>query len=380
MKPVKALLPICLLASQSVLADNIEERAWSVTSLLVPNIFQINPAAVATDKTIVGLLHHYRTEESTYNFVNNNNSNAVKLSSEKKDVGVGFQLPMGGAAFGLNADEYSRQVTGKIDNDNDEAFEEYWIRDFKMRFVIDLLPELRGGFAFRYQYLESDLLGSYGIDNDDRTRYRGTMSGYSLGLNYKINIVNIGVFTAPALRGKVTIEGEQKIITDPGMGGLDVAVTYSDRLSLGLSVIKWYYKHDDRDEASTSPVDQRNIFLRGVDMDQYFRKTLAIGIGAELALLPVAGVKGSIVQQEGVFLYDPTKVAGDNKDVETKVKFYEIRVGGFIRNKQFFLELNMLRSVKRDNDSVRVGRNGITTMDDYKHKDSARVIVLGAVF
>jgi hypothetical protein len=380
MKPVKALVAICLFGSQTVLADNVEERAWPVTSLLVPNPFQVNPAAIPTDRTIIGGLRLVRTEESRYLINPNNNTPAqIKHTTNKKDVGLAFQIPLGGAAFGLSGDEHSRQITGKSDQRNSEAFEEFWVRDYKMKFVVDLLPELRGAFTFRYQSHQADLLGGYGVGNNDRTRYKGTMSAYSLGVNYKAQYGTIGLFTAPPLRGKATIEGEQKIISDPGLGGLELGWTFSDRLSLGLSVLKWSYKHDDRDEDATSPEDQRDIFLRGVEIDQYFRKTLAIGIGAEFAILPVVGIKGSITKQDGVFLFDPTRVPGDNKDVETKITSNELRVGGFIRNKQFFAELVLLKA-SRSKDEVRVRRNGVNAIGSYKHDDSSNVVVLGAVF
>jgi len=380
MKPVKALFSICLLGSQTLLADNLEERAWPVTSLLVPNPFQVNPAAIPTDRTIIGGLRLNRTEESRYLInPNNNNPASVQHTTNKKDVALGFQLPLGGAAFGLSGDEHSRQVTGQSDQRNGEAFEEFWVRDYKMKFVVDLLPELRGAFTFRYQSQEADLLGGYGVNNNDRTRYKGTMSGYSLGVNYRVRSVNIGAFTAPPLRGKAMIEGEQKIITDPGLGGLEVGVNYSDRLSIGISALKWSYKHDDRDEDTTSPEDQRDIFLRGIDIDQYFRKTLAVGLGVEFAILPVVGIKGSIVKQDGVYLFDPTRVPGDNGDVETKITSNEIRIGGFIRNKQFFAELLLLKA-SRSKDEVRVRRNGVTAIGSYKHDDSSNLVVLGAIF
>lgn len=380
MKPAKALLSICLLGSQTSLADNVEERTWSGTSLLVPNPFQVNPAGIPTDRTIMGGLRLNRTEESRY-LVNPNNAApaSVKHNTSKKDVALAFQVPLGGAAFGLAGDEHSRQITGRSDQRNSDAFEEFWVRDYKMKFVVDLLPTLRGAFTFRYQSHQADLLGGYGVGNDDRTRYKGTMSGYSLGVNYRAGKLSIGLFTAPPLRGKATIEGEQKIISDPGLGGLELGFNQSDRLSLGLSVLKWSYKHDDRDEDATSPENQRDIFLRGVEIDQYFRKTLAIGIGAEFAILPVVGIKGSIVKQEGVFLFDSTRVPGDNPDVETKITSHEIRVGGFIRNKQFFAELVLLKA-DRSKGEVRVRRNGITALGNYEHEDSSNVVVLGAMF
>jgi hypothetical protein len=379
MKPVRALFAIGLLMSEHALADNVEERSWTVTSFLTPNPFQLNAAALPTDKTIVGGLRLNRNEKASYISNPNNNSQAVKHAVEKKDVALGFLLPLGGAAFGLSADESTRNVTGRAENSNNDLFEEFWIRDYKMKFVVDLLPELRAGFTFRYQSLESDLLGSYGLAAADRTRYRGTMSGYSLGVNYRLQSISLGLFTAPPLRGKITIEGEQKIITDPGLGGVELGWTLSDRLTIGLSGLKWSYKRDERDDDATSPDDQRDIFLRGIDVDQYYRRTLAVGLGVEFAILPSVGIKGSYVRQDGVYLFDADKVPGDDKDSETKVRSGELRLGGFIRNKAFFAEILLLKA-SRKKDLIPLGRNNIRELGSYEHDASSTLLVLGGAF
>ncbi len=382
MKPAKALFIVCLVGSSRLMAENVEERAWSVSSLLMPNIFQLNPANISTEKTIFSGLRLTKNEESKYRFnPNSNNPTSAQHKTEKKDIALGFQLPLGGASFGLAADEYSRKVSGRTDARTTDLVEEFWTRDYKMRFVVDLLPELRAGFTFRYQSLEADLLGAYNLNNLDHTRYKGTMSGYSLGVNYRIQAVSLSALTAPPLRGKATIEGEQKIISDPGLGAIELGFSPNDQQSLTLVAMKWTYKHDDRDDETTSPIDQRNIFLRGIDLDQFYRKTLAVALGAEFALTPVIGFKGSYVRQDGVFLFDGDKVPGDDDNAETKIRSNEFRAGAFLRNKQFFAEL-LLTKTQRSKDTIKVNRGelNLRELGSYKHTDSSTLLVLGGAF
>lgn len=382
MKPAKALLSLSFFMTPRLLADNVEERAWTFSSRMTPNIFHINAADVPTDKTILSGLRLSRVETSEYKLnPNNNNPTGVKQTVEKRDIGLGFQLPLGGASFGLAADEHSRHVDGRTDARNSDVFEDFWVRDYKLKFVVDLLPELRGGFTFRYQSLEADLLGSYNLQNTDHTRYKGTMSGYTLSTNYRTQNFAVGAFTAPPLRGKATIEGEQKIISDPGVGGLELSYVPADKFSLSLVAMKWTYKHDDRDDVTTSPEDQRNIFLRGLDMDQYWRKTQAIGLGTEYALTPVVGLKGSYVQQSAVFLFDGSKVPGDDKTAETTIRSNELRAGVVLRNKQFFAELSLTQT-RRSKDLIKVNRGdmNLRELGSYTHQDSATLLVLGGAF
>ena len=70
--------------------------------------------------------------------------------------------------------------------------------------------------------------------------------------------------------------------------------------------------------------------------------------------------------------HDPQKVLGTSNNPSTPV-------GGFIRNKQFFAELVLLKASK-SKDEVRVRRNGVNAIGSYKHDDSSNVVVLGAVF
>ncbi|MCX6127629.1 MAG: hypothetical protein NTX25_01025 [Proteobacteria bacterium] len=330
---------------------------------------------------MLAVLQLSRSVESGYVINPDNNSSKVNIKNAHLDRAIGAQTALGGAAAGFAVGEYSRKLSARSDGRNNELFEEFWTREYKIKFVIDLLPELRAGFSFRYQSLESDLLGSYNLASEDRSRYKATMSGYALGLSYHGPMYSVGAFTAPPLRGKMTVEGEQKIVTDPGIGGLDLSFMASDRLNLGLTAMKFYYKRDDRDDVATSPLDQRDILLRGLDLDQYYRKTMLINLGLDFAVTPIVGIKANFGQDSGVFLFDASKVPGDNKAAETSVRCNELKFGVTLRNKQFFAELLIMKS-SRSTNSIKVNRGdvNIRTVGDYKSQQTSNLFVLGGVF
>jgi len=78
------------------------------------------------------------------------------------------------------------------------------------------------------------------------------------------------------------------------------------------------------DERATIPQDQRDIFLRGVEIYRNMLKNLVFGIDAEFTVLPMVGIQGSITKQDDVFLFDSTPVSRDDKYAKTQVTSNEL--------------------------------------------------------
>jgi hypothetical protein len=368
-----------LLVSSVVKGETLKERSWTVVSQHVINPFQPNPAATSTKESSVHAFQLSQTEESSYIFNPNNNPSQASHTTEVKDLALGGQYPLGGAAVAYQYDKNTRSIAGKIDNRSNRTFkEEFLTKEHKLRFLVDLTNEWRAGFSFRYQTLEADLLGAYNLNDQDHTRYSGSRSGYSLGFFYQLRGMGVGLYTAPALRGKAEVEGEQKIVADPGQDGLDFVLDANDRLKLKLAVNRWTYKKDDRDDAATSPMDQRGIFLRGLELDQYYRKTQAIALGMEYFISPIVALKASYQKQSGVFLFDQNLLPNKNPDLETSVDYGIFRGGISLRNKEFMAEAMLVQS-KREKDSIRVQRGDVNlnTVGSYQNKTSAVLLSLG---
>jgi hypothetical protein len=360
-------------------ADTFEERAWTVGSASLLSPFTLNPASVSTNPTILSFAQLTRNESSEYLLNPGQNQTKARHKATERDYALAGQMPLGGAAFGLGVNQLQRVVTARNENRGADQKEEFFIRDHKMKFVVDLTPELRGAFQFRYQSQQAELFGSYFIDDLDKTRYKGTMSGYGIGLYYQLRGMGIGAFSTPPLRGKAIIEGEQKIISDPGMLGFEFNFDVDERTKAQISVLQWSYKRDDRDDDSTSPVDQTGILLRGLELDQYFRKTMAIGLMGAYSLSPIVHVKGSLVKQDGVFFFDQNADVGDDSNLETKLDAWELRAGVGLKKQQFMAEA-MLSQTSRKKDSIQVNRGevGLARLGSYEHSASAVMIMLGA--
>lgn len=369
---------LLLALSGKAQADILEERLSNGSSLFVPSAFPLNPAANATSLTIVNI--EQTKSDDKIDFVVNPGNNDAKVEEKvaKKDLAFGGQYPLGGASFGLAYSEHRREVTAKNENQNNQNHELFVNRDYRMIFGVDFTPELRGAFTFHYTALSSDLAGNFQIGEQDRTHYHGNMSGYGLGLYYQLKVLGIGAFHHPPMRGKATVEGEQKIVTEPGIYGLNFNFRAASRTFISFNVTRWSYKHDERDDPSTSPVDQRNILLRGLDLNQYNRKTMAYGLSAEFAITPQVFAKGQYLKQEGVFLFDPDSLPGDNKDLETRVRSTELQAGVSMKVKDFVAEFGLLRS------SAEAGtiksQAGFGNIGDYESKTTGVSLMIGAAF
>lgn len=365
--------------SYSLRADVLEERSWTGISQQIPSPFQLNPAALSSQATVISIMQLKQTEEASYIFNPNNNPAKGEHKTEVKDLAIGGQYPLGGAAAGLTVDQYNRSVKAKHENRNGTQEESLGVREYKMNFSIDLTGEFRTAFSFRYQNLESDLLGSHFLNNQDRTRYKGTRSGYAIGGFYQLKGMGIGLYTVRPLRGKATIEGEQKIISDPGFDGLEFGLDASDRLKFKVSALRWVHKRDDRDDDSTSPIDQRGIMLRGLEVDQYFRKTQVVSLGVEYLLTPLVAAKVSVANQHGVFLFDAKALPGQRENLETKMDYNDFKFGLGLRNKEFTAEI-MYFLYEREAGSISVQRGdiGLGQLGSYEASRSGILISLGA--
>ncbi|MBC7661443.1 MAG: hypothetical protein H7249_17240 [Chitinophagaceae bacterium] len=362
-----------------VFADIAEERLASGSNIFVPTAFPLNPAANPTNLTLVSIVQESRNDHMS--FIDNpgsNNSAQVDEKIAKKELALGGQYPLGGASLGLTYSEFRRSVSVDNENQRDQNHEVFVNRDYRMLFGVDFMPELRGAFTFHYTALKADLAGAFNIGETDRTHYNGSLSGYGVGLNYQFRGIAFGLFTHPPMRGKATVEGEQKIITEPGVYGFSADFKAAPRWTVSFKLDRWSYKHDERDQPSTSPINQSNILVRGLDLSQYYRKTMAYGLSGEYAVTPLVFVKGEYLRQEGVYLFDPDHLPGDDNDLETRVRYPEYHAGAGIKNRDFMAELGVLLSTSSA--GTIQSKSGFGDLASYSNKSTSITAMLGASF
>lgn len=376
---MRKVLFLALGIAGSARANILEERVTTGSNQLAPTPFVLNPAQNPTHLTLFGAAHSKRDDKLDFVLNPGNNEAEVSEKISQKDIILGGQYPLGGASIGAQYSEQRRTVNARHINRNDDNNELFVNRDFRINFAVDFTPALRGAFTFHHTKVQADIEGNFFIGDEDHTRYKGTMSGYGLGLNYAVGPLNIGAFSHAPMRGKAMVEGEQKIITEPGVYGLDLNFRPKPQLNLAFHVTRWSYKHDERDDNdATSPVNQSGISLRGVDLNQFLRKTMSYGLAGEYAVTPLVFAKAAITMQQGVFLFNGDLVPNDNKDAETRVNYNEYRAGVAIRNKAFFGEFGLLMnsvdqgSFKSNSEFGRVG--------SYKAKGTGAFLMIGGAF
>lgn len=375
---MRRLVLIVLGLAGTAQANILEERVVTGSNQLAPTPFVLNPAQNPTSLTLFGAEHSKRDDDVSFVINPGQNEAEVKEKISHKDIMIGGQYPLGGASLGLQYSEQRRTVNARHINRNQDNNELFVGRDYRVNFAVDFTPDLRGAFTFHSTSIQADLQGNFFVGEQDRTRYKGSLSGYGLGLNYQAGRLGIGAFSHAPMRGKAMVEGEQKIVTEPGVYGLSLNFRAGAPLNLAFNVQRWSYKHDERDDEATSPVDQQGISLRGLDLNQFLRKTMAYGFAGEYALTPLIFAKAGIMRQEAVFLFDGDRVPGDDKNQETKLRYSEIRAGVAIKNKAFIAEFGLLMNSAEENtfrDGSRFGGIG-----QYKAKGTGAILMAGGAF
>ena len=124
--------------------------------------------------------------------------------------------PFGGGAGGISIIRHNKDL--EADNSSISRVLNESKRDdtYALKFVISMTSNLNFGFQYQYKQSENHLHGSFFLNNNDRTYYKAFLSGYRLGVFYFKNKFGLGLFTAPPMRGKSLIDGENKIVAEPG--------------------------------------------------------------------------------------------------------------------------------------------------------------------
>ena len=83
-------------------AEILEERLASGSSIFVPSAFPINPAANATNQTIVAVQQAKRDEHVTFAINPDQTPTQVDEKIAKKDLAIGGQYPLGELLWASN--------------------------------------------------------------------------------------------------------------------------------------------------------------------------------------------------------------------------------------------------------------------------------------
>lgn len=300
---VVPLAALCFVNS-TALARPVEHILSMPTDTVGLHPFMNNPAVYAPKNIVVSFVESKRLNEVTMNTYGNNPRKIVgKTDEHNYALNVTTRLASA-VTFGIQG-EYSK-LTDKSTSDtsnmyaNTPAVEELTQRSTTARFAIDLVQNARMGVMFRYTSFNADVIGNFGIQQDDETSYKGTMSSLGGGAWLNSNQLAFAVAYLLPARGKATLLGEDRVVTEPGLVSANVHYELSKEVRFGLGIEKWMYEKDEMSE--TVQVDEnRQVSLNGLntDRDLYVHETVLFGM--DYMMTAVFGLRAGILIQQWEF-------------------------------------------------------------------------------
>lgn len=341
------VLLVILIMGLNILSfgNDLEGRLVMPTDMESRSMFIRNMSIVNVDRLVADFVYMQGIKTSSVlGDPGTGNRDKFDYKISERSQGVGFLLPIGGASFGGDMSLLSKDFKTEVERRSFSMEETYRERYWRMHFIVDLTTETKAGFTYRYAKIENDILGDPFLDTDDRTDYLGELSGFMLSFYSKFQAFGLGGYYMPPLRGKSEIEGEQKILTTNGVTGMSVSYNDIKRWTLGVEIMRWFYKNDDRDDLSTSPIDQRSISLNGLDIDQRLLKTERISIGADYLVNSKLKLRCSLYDQDAVWLFNGEFVPGDRPSDETPMTYKGLKLAVESSNKGFYVKMGVNRS------------------------------------
>ncbi|NRA65000.1 MAG: hypothetical protein HRU19_11000 [Pseudobacteriovorax sp.] len=358
-----------LLSSGGLHAGILENgHLSSLTGLVKQQQFIYNPAELPINIKKYSVLARKDTRSTNVVGSPNNSNQSISYEYENDLIALGGLLPFGGGAFGF----WYAQLNESLDTDNSavgRVIEEKKKHDvYAIRFALELVPFLTFGFHYEYKKIANFIYGSFFLNQNDQTNYKAFISGYRLGLNYDNRKFALAAYTAPPLRGKALIDGEQKIVGEPGSGALSFLLYANAKMSLAAKHTQWFYKRDDRSELSTSPVDERDISLNGLELDQFLYPLSQTTLGVSYNARKHIFLKTDVFKQISVFHFDEDSLPTDKRSSDTRLDYYGVQgVITLEKNKVLFsagLRLELFKEIDEISDNT--GKLGHGTYVDYK--------------
>ena len=130
-------------------------------------------------------------------------------------TGGGTRRNQGGArAFALSEQARNRMV--KFDDQGNGQTSKF-ATEGPGKFSLELTNDLRVDRLVPHRRLEADMLGNFFMPLDERTKYKGSLIGAGAGIQLNGKSASIALKYLSAMEGKVSILGEDKIVSQPGL-------------------------------------------------------------------------------------------------------------------------------------------------------------------
>ena len=369
-------------AAAPAFSYEFEDRIGMPTDALYGSIFTRNMSMVSIDKAVIDLVQvKGKREVSAIGDPGTGNQDNFKYTIKEKDEAIGFLLPLGGASFGADTHLTTKDLDVSVLRRGQIVSETFRERTWRAHFLVDLTQHTHAGFSYRFLKVENDIYGDFFLSNEDKTDYLGELSGYMANFYSRETDFGWGGYYAPAMRGKSEIEGEQKILTSPGTAGLNFIYYAQKKWTLGVEATRWFYKTDDRDDLSTSPIDQRTISLSGLDLEQRLWNTQRMSIGFDYLVKKDFKIRANFYRQTAAWVFRADRVPFDDPEAETVMTYDGWKLALNYNQKQFYLQAGIMqseRALSTFQDTRQDGSwFGHRIFGDYKAKDNYTFLGLG---
>ena len=309
------------------------------------HLFLVNPATYIPKSIALGLAENRQNQTIDVEDTRDNVLTKISNKGTRSNHGVGFMVaPSSGLGLGINFTNQSEDVAST----NDQSFwrqvaqqENRLRRELAGRLALEFTPNFRVGVLFRYQVLKANVLGSFNAQPSERSSYAGSLYGGGIGFSFIAGTGAVGAAYLSPLRGKVKVEGESKVTTDPGLvianGYFDLAKNFR----AGLYWTKWLHEKDELAQTTTSPdkVRRTQIILLGVNTDSRLYRTQALGLGLDGKFSEKLGVRATVSREQAEFVTSPDKLPGEPDNKSNSLTFYRVRSGFFLQTGDFGAQL-----------------------------------------
>lgn len=354
-----------------------------------PSVFLLNPAAFLPGSSgggfAFGIAESLRTHEVEQ--VDSSATNDVSTKSKRRDFAhaAGFMVsPGSGLGLGITVKQHNEEV--RSTNDNSRYFplpvEEKWVRrEAQGRFNLEFTKNFRLGAGFRYQYFRGDVLGSFNLPPEEMSTYKGTLYGATVGAQMVFTEGGFGLAYLTPLRGKVAIQGESKVTTDPGVAQVTGHWQAASTLLLGFQYARHFHEKDELAEPTTGPnvQNQTRISLLGLSPERRFLALQTIGVGFDWRFASKLGLRVTPQYEQGeyVFSTESDPKAGEKENEKNVAKYYRAKAAFLLYDKAFELQVGAefaSRKLKVTND------NDETESDTFKAQELHSFAAVNLVF
>lgn len=315
----------------------IEEQQRLATDSAATHLFPLNPAVLRPQALQGGLMVTRQQREASLDHTADGDDKVTTSTTEEGILGA--LVADLGAGAGIAATHqllFRKSDTDLASDARARPREELTkIQHSTVRLIVELTAEIRAGIAMRYLYKDHSILGDPFLDSSEAVRYKTTLVGYGAGFGYSSKTFGVSYTYYPPLRGKTEVEGEEKIVVEPGLISLDGFFKPHEKWAAGLLIQRWIHEVDDLAEGTTADDDETNISLYGLDPDQYVKPQQLIMVGADYAASPALTVKVSLGQERAAFnvddyfVYNRGDVRGNG--TEPMLKYNRLRAAlGFV--------------------------------------------------